>query len=570
MVANPARWLVGLDAGGLLDRFEAAVIATTLEGVVLYANPHCEVLYGRTPDELIGHQSGDYAAEPVSTELIAEIGSAILAGRSWEGEFEVRRPDGSLVSVHAVNSPLFESEGTVMGVVSLALDVTVAREREEALKREFGAAQFLADAATLLSDSLDYPESFHRLAEISVPFLADLCLIDVAEGDSIQRMAAVHADPAKQQLVHALEARYPPDPSGDHPAVRVIRGGVSELRGEMSEEFLRATTRDSEHLEIVRALELKSYMCVPLVARGHTLGAFTLVSSGSGRRFGADDLVLAEDLAHRAALALDNARLFSERAHVARALQASLLPPSLPEIPGLSIAARYRAAGTGNEVGGDFYDVFEAGPSRFAFVIGDVSGKGPEAGAVAGLARHTLRAATLRGRTPSGLLRLLHEALRRDESTGERFCTVCLALLDTRPRRWPFRRGRRGTDVALSCGGHPLPILLHSDGEIEVAQCRGTLLGMTDDVTLVDQSIRLRPKDTLVFYTDGVTEARDARHTMLGEGRLLQILQTSAGQPAGTIADRVLDAATRHSAFAPRDDIALLVVQALPRGPRNP
>ena len=132
-----ARWLLGLDEGGLLDRFEAAVIATTLEGVILYANRHCEVLYGRSPDELVGHQSGDYAAEPVSTELAREIGSAILAGQSWEGEFQVRRPDESLISVHAVNSPLFESDGTVVGVVSLAFDVTVAREREQRLQREF-------------------------------------------------------------------------------------------------------------------------------------------------------------------------------------------------------------------------------------------------------------------------------------------------------------------------------------------------------------------------------------------------------------------------------------------------
>jgi PAS domain S-box-containing protein len=566
VVANSVpRWLVGLDEGGLLDRVEAAVITTTLEGVILYANRYCEMLYGRSPNDLIGHQSGDYAAEPVSAELAQEIGSEILAGHSWEGEFQVRRPDGSLISVHAVNSPLFESNGAVAGVVSLAFDVTAAREREQRLQREFGAAQFLADAATLLSSSLDYPDSFHRLAELSVPFLADLCLIDVAEGDTIRRMAAVHAEPGKQRLIHALEEHYPPDPSGNHPAVRVIRGGAPELGEEMSDEFLRATTRDREHFEIAKALEVDSYMCVPLVARGRTLGAFTLVSSGSGRHFDSEDLSLAEDLAQRAAFALDNARQFSERTHAARALQASLLPPSLPEIPGLSIAVRYRAAGTGSEVGGDFYDVFEVGPGRWACVIGDVSGKGPEAGAVAGLARHTLRAAALRGRTPSGLLRVLHEALRRDESIGGHFCTVCLALLDTRPRRWPLRRRKRGYDLAISCGGHPLPILMHADGEIEVAQCRGTLLGVTDQVTLADQSIQLRANDTIVFYTDGVTEARDSRRVLFGEERLLEVLEANQGQPAETIADRIVDAATRHSAFEPRDDIALLVLQSLPR-----
>ena len=555
------RLLVGLDAAGLLEHVDAAVIATTLDGVILYANPYCEVLYGRPPARLIGQRSGDYAADPVPPELTHEIGVAILAGQNWEGDFRVRRPDGSVVAVHAMNSPLFDPDGAVVGVVSLAFDVTERSDREERLSRQYDVAQFLADASTFLSSSLDYPESLQRLAELSVPVLADLCLIDVAEGTAIRRMGAAHADPAKQPLVHELEVRYPPDPSGDHPAVGVIRGGASELRGEMPDEFLRATTRDDEHFRLVKALDFTSYMCVPLTARGRTLGAFTLVSSGSGRRFGSSDLVLAEDLARRAALALDNVRLLAERTRVARTLQASLLPPSLPEIAGVELAARYRAAGAGNEVGGDFYDVFEVAPDRWALVIGDVSGKGPEAGAVSGLARHTIRAGVLREDVPSRVLRLLHEALDRDESAGERFCTVCLGVLTLGPRRQLRRHPGARVAIDLSCGGHPLPVVLRDDGRLQVAECRGTLLGITDDVDLVDQRVSLGRGDTVVFYTDGVTEAHEPGHTILGEEGLLDIIGASRGQPPGAIADRILDAATTQSAGEPRDDMALLLVR---------
>jgi serine phosphatase RsbU (regulator of sigma subunit) len=340
----------------------------------------------------------------------------------------------------------------------------------------------------------------------------------------------------------------------------VIRGGASELRTELSDEFLRVSTSDDEHLRIVQALDFTSYMCVPLTARGRTLGALTLVSSGSGRRFGPSDLVLAEDLARRAGLALDNVRLLVERTRVAQALQASLLPPSLPEIAGVTLAARYRAAGAGNEIGGDFYDAFEVEPDRWALVIGDVSGKGPEASAVSGLARHTIRAGVLREDVPSRVLRLLHEALYRDESASERFCTVCLGIL-TLGSRLRLRRPSSRVAIDLSCGGHPLPVVLRGDGQLEVPECQGTLLGITDHVDLVDQHVALERGDTIVFYTDGVIEAHEPGEPMLGQERLLEIIAASAGRSPAAIADRILDAATRQSVGEPQDDMALLLVQ---------
>ncbi|HEY6317041.1 MAG TPA: SpoIIE family protein phosphatase [Acidimicrobiia bacterium] len=556
MADSIAGRLIGLDAG-LLDHVDAAVIVTTLDGEILYANRYCEVLYGRPSSHLVGEQSTVFSADPVEPAQRAEIGRAILAGRSWEGDFRVARSDGSIVSVHAVDSPLFGPHGSVTGVVSVAFDVTERSAREEHISARYDDAQFLADVGTLLASELEYPKIFVRLAELCVPYLADLCLIDVADGVEIRRMAAVHADPAKHELVRELEERYPPDGVGDHPAVHVLRGGAPEIRGAMSEEFLRRNTRDDEHFEIVQALGLTSYMCVPLQARGATLGALTLVSAGSGRRFEARDLAYAEDLARRAALALDNARLLDERTHVAQALQASLLPPSMPEIPGLELSARYQPAGQGLEVGGDFYDVFEVAPAQWAVVIGDVSGKGPEAGAIAGLARHTLRAGLLRERTPSRLLELLHEALRSNEAADDRFCTVCLTVLDVPGRR----RRRRAADLTVSCGGHPLPIVVRRDGRAERVECRGTLLGLTDEVTLVDQEVRLRRGDVAIFYTDGITEAHDPGQRILGEQRLIDVVQRNTHLDTDELADRILLEANHSVSGPPRDDMALLVLR---------
>ncbi len=552
--AFPPNWLIGVESR-LLDRIRAAVMVTSLDGTVLYANPYCEVLYGRTPAELEGKASGDFAAEPLDASRVGDIGRALLSGASWEGDFRVVRKDGEIIEVHAVNSPLFGETGTVSGVVSIAFDITRRRESELQLSEQEAAQRFMAETGALLSTSLDFPEIFEHLARLSVPFLGDICVVDVLDGAAVRRVAAVHADPARQHLVNRLREDFAPVAGGAHPAASVAKGGESEYSSDVSEEFLRAMTRSEEHYAIVRELQFTSYMCVPLAARGRILGAMTLVSAGSGRHFTKDDLVLAEEFARRAALVLDNARLYSERDYVARALQASLLPPSLPAIPGIDLAARYVAAGEGNEVGGDFYDVFQSGRSSWCFAIGDVAGKGPEAASVAGLARHTIRAAALRARRPRLLLRQLHEALLQDESSADRFCTVCCGLL---------RLSEARVELSLSCGGHPLPIVARATGEVETVDCRGTLLGLRGPVRLQDQTIRLEPGDVVVLFTDGAIEAHRTVTDLFGEERLGAIIGANASLPADDIADRILSAVVAFGPSEPGDDIAIVVAKVRP------
>jgi len=342
---------------------------------------------------------------------------------------------------------------------------------------------------------------------------------------------------------------YDLDPSADRGAPRVIRTSEPEFEPNIADEWLSsAAGGDPEFLASIKSMGFRSYMCLPLQARGRTLGAITLVMADSGRRYTREDLALAEDLARRASLAVDNARLYAEQQHVARTLQERLLPLELPAIPGADVRARYHAAGDAVRVGGDLYDVFPYG-DIFAMVVGDVCGKGPEAAALTALARYTIRAAALQTPDPTEVLRQLNEAIR-SQTADERFCTVVMATYDP------------STSTArIVSGGHPPALILRADGTVETGTASGTLLGLFETVTLEAADVHLSPGDALVLYTDGVTEARAPDGSILGEQNLGVLLAGCAGLDAGSIAARLERAAIDMQGGRPRDDIAVLVLK---------
>jgi serine phosphatase RsbU (regulator of sigma subunit) len=257
---------------------------------------------------------------------------------------------------------------------------------------------------------------------------------------------------------------------------------------------------------------------------------------------------VAEELARRAGVAIDNARLYTERTRIAHTLQARLLPERLPAIPGLRLAARYRAAGELNEVGGDFYDVFALGEREWALLVGDVSGKGADGAAVTALARYTLRAAALDAGPPSRALLRLNAAMLAEATLSE-FVTVALAYVA------PHEDG--GVRVRLALGGHPPPMVLRADGRVEELTGFGAVLGVVADPELPDTEAVLRPGDTLVMYTDGVTEA-GPRAAPLGEDGLARLLSSYAGAGPEALVRAVEEAAVAAQPGEPRDDIALL------------
>jgi len=374
------------------------------------------------------------------------------------------------------------------GAVRLAINLV---EDITELKRSEESQRFLAEASRELA-TLDYAKTLEALPGIAVPALGRRC--------------EVHLDP--------LEA----------PA-------------EVAEVMRRGAAR----------LEPKR-LIVPMAAAGLVIGALTL--HGDGRTYDSQDVLVAEDFGLRAGAAVENARLYATAAQIARALQAALLPPHLPEIPGARLAAVYRPALQGLDVGGDFYDVFTTGEGQWYLVIGDVSGKGAEAAAVTALARYTLRTAAARRRSPAAILRWVGEAMLDQEAAGGRFCTIACAQIDLT---------RRPARLTVACGGHPLPVIRRADGDAEAFGTPGTLLGLMPDPELQDRSTDLHPGDALVLYTDGLTEAR-APHVMWGDEELATAVTAAPGESPGALVEALVASALGDRA-APRDDLAVLALR---------
>ena len=487
---------------------------------------HVERLFGLAPDEFEGtFEAFLMRVHPDDRQPVREaISTAVQQGGRYETELRVVWPDGSVHWLLAVGEVYRNTEGAPARMLGVTRDVTVRREVE--LERESNEQRlsFLIEATTVLSSSFEYEATLGRLSHLVVPLLADWCAIDLlGENRSFRRVASVGAHPG------------PDDDAALLSVPERVRAGASELRSHVTGGELG---------------DLRSLIVAPLMSRGHVVGALWLGISGSGRRYDVDDQMLVEELARRAALAVENARLYEDRRRVADTLQASLLPPTLPSVPGIDIGAAYRASGEGNDIGGDFYDVFEIGGGAWAAVIGDVCGKGTGAAAVTGLARHTLRAVALRGETPSRVLSLLNDVILGEES-DDRFLTAVFC------RIVPTGEGAR---VVLARGGHMPPLLRRADGTVRALGHPGLLIGSLPNVTLADDSVELGPGDVIVLCTDGVTEARSA-DAIFGSERLRDLVAGCEGLDAQAIADRVKDAALDFQPGLSRDDVAVLVLR---------
>lgn len=446
-----------------------------------------------------------------------------------------------------------EDAGRTVGIGGAVIDVTDRRRAEAALRRSRDEHRFLAEASRLLSSSLDLHATLESVADLAVPGIADWCSVDLVEEQGHARnVALAHADPAQMALGRSLPPFAPERAESPPPVVRVIESGQFELHSDAGEALLREAAGSERERDVWRALEIRSVLIVPMIARGRTIGAISFLTAGSGRRIAADDVPFAERLAAHCALAVDNARLYSDRAEAARQLQENLLPPAIPDIPGFELSARYRPAGEGLDVGGDFYDVFPVGPESWLLAIGDVQGKGPRAAAVTGLARHTIRAAAARGAETRGVLDALNTGLLREEG-GRRFLTLVYTRLDLSGRE---------PRITVANAGHPLPFAVRAAGGVEPVGFHGLLLGVAEDLSIAEVNLDLGPGDALVLYTDGVIEA-PCQDGILGEEGLRAVLDGCGGRPAQAIADAVIGEVLDDAGPA-RDDIAVLVLRRTP------
>jgi PAS domain S-box-containing protein len=556
----------------VLDDALDAVVATDAGGCIVEANHAITTLLGWSPGEVVGMAIGDLLAAPSREQHEAGLRAYLATGRSDTTarriEVDAQRRDGSTRPVELTVTRVDVPGGPLL--IAFLRDVTERRrldsERRRLLEAETTARvlaesawrrlRLVSEVSELLALSLSYPETFDRLAERIVRDIADLCLIDtVDESGRIVRVAARHRERARQRIADRLLEDFPPESTGQHPVPRVIQTARSQFSPIMTEDFLRATCRDDEHYQVVRELGFQSYISVPLIARSRTLGALTLVSTDPSRRYSEQDLAVAEEIARRASVRIDNARLYEERNRVAHVLQQGLLPERLADVPRLELAARYFAAGEGIEAGGDFYDVFRVSDDRWALVIGDVSGKGPEAAAFMGLARPALRALARAHRRPARVLRTLNEELL-DHGVEGRFLTV--AYVQVRPGEGG------GVDLTACLAGHPPGILVSAAGNVSEVGVPGTMLAAFEEVELTQDRRVMVPGDLLLLYTDGLADEQPS-HAALGLDELRALLAGQTEDSAESIASRLQRLVERRDRGrrVGRDDIAFLVVRCI-------
>ncbi|MFB8773109.1 SpoIIE family protein phosphatase [Streptomyces broussonetiae] len=441
----------------------------------------------------------------------------------------------------------------------IALAVESARLGElERLRR--GSLSFLVEASDLLAGTLDRDQTLALMAQMTVPTLATWCAVyTIADQASDPYLSYVlHEDEELIDGIKSLLSKIPPPDPVPTPGARVWTAPAevahqAALRTSMRSLGLGepATVSSGIGTTLATAQAVGGETVVlPLVARNRVIGMLTL-GKPTDDHFRQEILELAEDLSRRAALALDNARLYSERTAISQSLQRSLLPPELPQIDGVEVEVIYRAAGEGNEVGGDFYDVFPIRDGAYGFAIGDVCGTGPNAAAVTGLARHALRLLAREGLSGPAVLQRLNSAIL-DEGARSRFLTLLYG--EMRPQ------DDGSAELKVVCAGHPLPLRLRQDGSVEAAAEPQPLLGVLEDLELYEQTVTLDPGDVLLCVTDGVTERREGAR-MLGDDGLADVLTTCTGLTAGAVAARIMRAVERFASDAPSDDMAILAMR---------
>ncbi len=552
--------------------FEYAAVGAAqvgIDGRWLRVNPRlCEIV-GYSEEELLARTFQDITHPDDLEEDLGRL-RRMLAGelQTFTTEKRYVKKEGLEVWVNLTVSLVRDPSGEPGYFISVVEDISERKKaeeerdlllvREQLARAEAVAARrrlaLLAAAGPTLAASLDYEETLEGITRLVVPELADWCLLDIVEEDGrVNQLAAAHADAQKENLLQELREHRRFGENDPGSVAEVLRTGRSLLLAELSEPVLRDRALSDEHLEILRALEPRSAMTVPLLVRGRILGTITLASSDPVRRYDEEDLLLVENLAYRCALAVDNARLYRDRSEIARVLQRSLLPPHLPEIPGVEAGAEYLSVGEANEVGGDFYDLINTVEDGWVCVVGDARGKGAEAAAVTALVRYTIRAVTLKSDRPSEVLAALNEAMLQ-QLPGDRFCTVACARLEPED-------GSPGVGVDVARAGHPPPLVVRTDGSVEEVGCSGRVLGVFPDAEPHDTPLRLMPGETLVLYTDGVTEARSPDGEFFGEGRLRDLVRSCAGCDAGAFARRIKSVVLEFQEGHPRDDLAILVLR---------
>jgi len=462
------------------------------------------------------------------------------------------RADGNVVGVLDVGAgagrvfdeddiALLELAGDRMAV---AIERSRIHELERAARRR---SEFLERLGGILDLGGSLPAILEGVAELGVETLAEWCILTVLGDESEPLIVPAHRDPAMVEMARQLRDEHPFDPAAEVGVAAVIRTGETEFIPVVHADLVEAV-EDPDLRQLLRDLGLKSSITVPLHGPAGIVGAMQLARTSD--HFSDADLTLAEELGTRIGITVESRLSFDRHRHTARTLQESLLPYDLPEVPGVDLGARYWPASENYEVGGDFYDVVQLGPDRWGILIGDVSGKGVEAAALTGIARHTARAAGRHGLAPVEVLSWIHDAFLLESYTSGSYCSAIYGEL---------RAEGDGFRFSFAVGGHPLPVLFSADGNARQIGQIGTVLGLVEPLSIHLSETKVGPGDWLVLYTDGVTDVPVA--DAVTEDEFVTLIATAChGSAAEALTSIGHVLTTRYGRAPSRDDTAMLVI----------
>jgi len=401
----------------------------------------------------------------------------------------------------------------------------------------------------LLLDNSTFSEAvtLQRCARLLAGEISDWVIIDMERAGQLRRQFATGAARQREADQLARTARGV-DPVPESVPWQVHAAGKSVLLAHADDPGALGAGPDGTPLLMM--LGAASLICVPISDGTDGYGTMTLARQAGSPRFTVADLGLAEELGQHLAVAIRVDRMFRHRSQVAETLQASLLPARLPtNVPGLEFASAYIGATQSQEVSGDFYDVFKS-PDGWAIAIGDVCGKGQDAAAMTAAARHAIRALAHVKSSPVDVLAAANDVLLAGDY-DERFVTVKLAIL---------QESGRGVQVRLGGAGHPGPAVVRADGRVEIMDGGGLPLGLFGDAQPNHADLELSAGDLLFFYTDGVTEARNATQQFF-EDHLADSLAADVTRTAAQTVRAVQELVTRFSRGELRDDVTIVAVK---------
>ena len=531
----------------VLESMPAAFYSLDSEWRFRYVNAEAERLLGRSREELLGGVLWELFPATAGSAFEANYRAAVESGQPvtfdayypapLEGWFELRAWPGS------------------DGLSVYFLDVTARRAAQERAERAALRSQLLAEVTSELNRTLDTEVAVARLAQLVVPALADWCVVTLVDGEPerLRDVGSWHVDPAMRESVERYAGLRLAALTEESYVVRALRAGEPVLvPGDATASILEVLGH-AEARDVLSRLRPAHAAVLPLRGRQSVVGAITLFSGGQRGPFAREDLVTAQDVASRAGLALNNARLYEQQRRLAEGLQRSLLTDP-PQPDDLEIAVRYAPAADTAQVGGDWYDAFQQRQGATVVVIGDVVGHDAEAAAAMGQVRSLLRAIAFHsGASPAGVLSGLDEAM-----AGLGIGTTASAVV-ARLEQAPDEHDAGTTRLRWSNAGHPPPMVVAADGGVHVLTggAPDLLLGIDPDARHSESVVVLDRGATVLLYTDGLVERRGQS---LDEGldRLREALDDLAGLPLEQLCDRLLE---RLLPERSEDDVALVAVR---------